>query len=424
MASALSTSLLRRHRFSLKSLAELERGSSQSSRVLLESVVERLQCQLASDFLTTTSTTSTTHHINQKKDVDTLRYIHQDTCRLAHELLMSERPWQRFGAADRHLISATVAQIAARHAKSIETVVQMVERNNHDLRDNDDAAFLLFHDGAERFLRRRLGIQLLCHHCGELLKDDDRPPGGAVAIDSTVKDVVDDAIAEATHVVEAHLLVRPEVNVVVVPPTAEIRATFVRSWLTHSLVELLKNAMAAVVQRHHHHHQHPHNYARDAASLLLQEAGEELDLPALPPIEVRLFHNRDAQTVVIEIVDDGTGLTGGNDDIDSVVFRIGHSSQTKRWDRLNEQQSYAAVRSPLSSLGVGLPVALYQTEHFGGQLILRNNNNKYNHHHHDDHDDGNTEQQQPRQGPKRQGCTARMELPLDDTLLERIIPDQ
>jgi hypothetical protein len=73
------------------------------------------------------------------------------------------------------------------------------------------------------------------------------------------------------------------------------------------------------------------------------------------------------------------------------------------------------VRSPLSSLGVGLTVARHQTEHFGGQLTLRNNNNHNdNHNNHNDHDHDYTEQR------NMNGCTARMELPLDDTLLERI----
>jgi pyruvate dehydrogenase kinase 2/3/4 len=150
--------------------------------------------------------------------------------------------------------------------------------------------------------------------------------------------------------------------------------------------------MAAVVQQHRRHHQHSSSYD-DAA-----------DRP-LPAIELQL-HCTDCYAV-IEIRDSGTGITD-----EEQVFRIGHTSQGKHWDRLDEQQSYAAVRSPLSSLGVGLPVALHQTEHFGGHLTLRNNH--HNNHDHNDHSHNYSEQ------PKMNGCTARMELPLDDTLLERI----
>ena len=44
-----------------------------------------------------------------------------------------------------------------------------------------------------------------------------------------------------------------------------------------------------------------------------------------------------------------------------------------RWDRLHEQQSYAAMRQPLSSLGVGLTLSRLMMRAFGGDLYLSNN---------------------------------------------------
>ena len=44
-----------------------------------------------------------------------------------------------------------------------------------------------------------------------------------------------------------------------------------------------------------------------------------------------------------------------------------------RWDRLHEQQSYATVRQPLSSLGVGLTLSRLMMRAFGGDLYLSNN---------------------------------------------------
>jgi pyruvate dehydrogenase kinase 2/3/4 len=393
-------------RYSLKSLAELER-SPQSSRQLLESVVERLHCQLASDFLTIP------HHDHLKKknkNVDTLVYIHRDTCRLAEQLLASQRPWQRFSTADQFLITGTFTQIAARHCKTLETVVQIVEQqqpqhqpqqqeptpspggsSSNDDGDHDRDA--LVHDSAERFLQQRLGIQLLCHHYGELVKDR---PGGAINQDLFLNDFIDDAISESKQIVEAHLGEAPSVHIVTTGP--RVRTRFVQCWLQHSLVELLKNAMAAVVQQHRRRHRHHHHHHHSSSSY-----DDVVDRPQLPAIELQLDYT-DCYAV-IEIRDAGTGITD-----EQQVFRIGHTSEDKHWDRLDEQQSYAAVRSPLSSLGVGLTVARHQTEHFGGHLTLRNNN-----HNDDDHNSHDYTEQR-----KMNGCTARMELPLDDTLLERI----
>lgn len=319
--------------YSLHSLASMSRSAT-TSRVLLESVVERLHHQISSDFL-----------IRSYAANDTLGYIHRDTCRLAEQLLENPRPWQRSSNADRHTIQSIFAEISARHSKTIERVVELVEA------DPDS------HASAEQFLRQRQGIQLLCHHHTELEKER---PGGAVRRQLRINDIVDEAIVESSHVVDAHLLTCPPVNV-----HGTIQATTIRSWLQHSLVELLKNAMAATVQQH-------------GASL-----------PELPAIEIHLQTTN--QMTTIEIVDSGTGIRD-----EQKAFRIGHTSQRKHWDRLDEQQSYAAVRSPLSSLGVGLSVARHQSEHFGGSLSLVNNTSS------------------------QTGCTARLLLPVDETLLEQL----
>jgi hypothetical protein len=259
-------------RYSLKSLAELDR-SPQSSRQLLESVVERLQCQLASDFLTIPHH----HHQKKKNNVDTLVYIHRDTCRLAEQLLASQRPWQRFSTADQFLINGTLTQIAARHSKTLETVVQIVEQQQQQeyqpqptppggsssINDGDhDAAAdhdhdALHHDSAERFLQQRLGIQLLCHHYGELVKDR---PGGAINQDLFVNDFIDDAISESKQIVEAHLGEAPSVHVVTTGP--RIRTRFVQCWLQHSLVELLKTTTTTTLRRRMMMLWTDHNYRR------------------------------------------------------------------------------------------------------------------------------------------------------------------
>jgi len=93
----------------------------------------------------------------------------------------------------------------------------------------------------------------------------------------------------------------------------------------------------------------------------------------------------------------------GSSDVVPWAFMIGTSSSStssaSKWDRLNVQQSYAPVRSPLNSLGVGLPVSRMMLRHFGGDVALRARQA-------DDGDFG---------GP---GCVATITLPLDTTILE------
>ena len=81
-----------------------------------------------------------------------------------------------------------------------------------------------------------------------------------------------------------------------------------------------------------------------------------------------MTNNSKQRYLVIQVSDQGIGVR----DIDK-AFRFAHSSSRERWDRLNEQQSYAAVRQPLGSLGVGLTLSRLMLRVFGGDLTLSNN---------------------------------------------------
>ena len=82
------------------------------------------------------------------------------------------------------------------------------------------------------------------------------------------------------------------------------------------------------------------------------------------------------------------------------AFQFASSSADSRWDRLDEQQSYAMVRSPLQSLGVGLPLSRMLLQHFGGDLLLSNR------------DDG--------ENGFASGCTATLVLNKNDILFEQL----
>ena len=97
----------------------------------------------------------------------------------------------------------------------------------------------------------------------------------------------------------------------------------------------------------------------------------------------------------IRITDRGIGLEDKEQ-----AFGFARSSSRKRWDRLEEQQSYAAVRQPLGSLGVGLPLSRLMMRAFGGDLDISNNN-----------DNG----EEVEGGGIGGGCTATLTISYDDT---------
>ncbi|KAL9180188.1 hypothetical protein ACHAXT_008158 [Thalassiosira profunda] len=95
----------------------------------------------------------------------------------------------------------------------------------------------------------------------------------------------------------------------------------------------------------------------------------------------------------IQIIDQGIGLK----DKDK-AFGFAQSTSQKRWNRLEEQQSYAAVRQPLGSLGVGLPLSRLMLRVFGGELDLSNHE---------------------KSSSIDSGCTATMRINYDDSYLAK-----
>jgi len=358
-------------RWSMRSLAK-----ESSSRILLQSCVERLAQQHESlqrwiDVVRQQTARDATLQRRTLHPLDTLQYVHADTYKLGRCLLDNHTFWERLEPPDLHLANATFLELRARHATTIEKVVDVVTElrrrqssvagsSDHDVEAMADAS----QNHANVFLQRRLGIQLLCDHHVELYKGKKR--NGGISVEAPLGTILTDAVLEAQHIVDVHLQIYPET---LYDADTGITCTLVKPWVHHAIVELLKNCMASAVQQMQH---------------------EKASTPA--PVELTLTPTNDS--IVLEIVDRGTGIAGGDMGIES-AFRLGHSSIEKRWDRLHEQQSYAAVRSPLASLGVGLPASRQFMEHFGGSLSLRNNT------------DGT-------------GCTARIELPTNDTILERI----
>ena len=209
----------------------------------------------------------------------------------------------------------------------------------------------------DTFLRGRLGVQLLCDHYVALHK---KKPHGGVSVQCYLTDVVEDAVTESRHICDAHFENTPQV-LVQIPQDATI--TLLRPWVHLALTELLKNALATSVSSE-----------------------------TCPPIYLKLEECNDFMSLCV--IDQGAGVS----DVEE-AFRFASSSAGKRWERLDEQQSYAMVRSPLQSLGVGLHLSRMLLQHFHGNVTLSNNSGDIG------------------------GCTAAIHLNKDDILFENQVDE-
>eukprot|EP00978_Attheya_sp_CCMP212_P022709 scaffold68169_cov58-Attheya_sp.AAC.1 len=288
---------------------------------------------------------------------------------------------RRFSQADQNLIAATFEQLRSRHAATVENLADVViglrgakKMVNPTMSDCGIPKSLI-----DSFLRARLGVQLLCDHYVSL---DKGKPHGGIAMECNLQEVIEDAITEATHLCDGNMGTCPEAflssytlpssssssssssfdtlpppqywdgdrsgEISLEPSVEPVKLTLIRPWMNHVFVELLKNAMESSVKQ----------------SLKLNKDGS---IPPAP-IYIHILDQGDDH-VFICIVDQGMGLSK---EAAKFAFRFAESTSLKRWDRIEEQQSYAMVRSPLASLGVGLPLSRMMVQMFGGDLLLMN----------------------------------------------------
>jgi pyruvate dehydrogenase kinase 2/3/4 len=351
----------------LTSIHEMDKGGDDAPTSCRKGVIRAVNTNLAllGDWKRAQTEQQDRHRCIQKalRNVQNLQRLHEDTFHLTFGLMEeNSNVLFRFTNADRHLTFATMEQVRSRHASTVETLADIVlDLRQSNLRNPK------FDNLVDVFLRNRLGVQLLCDHYVSLHKG--KTTNGGVSVDCKLIDVVDDAVTEAKHICDAHYENVPQVHVNI-PANAQI--TLIRPWVHHALVELLKNAMAS-----------------SFAKTLDNEA----------PLDILVELNETAsEFVVLNVLDQGTGVQHVDE-----AFAFASSSAESRWDRLDEQQSYAMVRSPLQSLGVGLPLSRMMMQHFGGDLTLSNRKADNN-------------------GGALQagGCTATIYLSTNDSIVEQL----
>ena len=270
-------------------------------------------------------------------NVDRLLRLHRDTQEMARHV--GELPQSHPSSPTTHnkknqstlpsLIGSTFRQIRDRHQHTIETVAEIVV----GLRSS--SMYNLIQESVDPFLRNRLGIPLLCEHIMEIDKGKET---GTMDVDVQIYDVVMDAVSEAKILVEAHYGDHQIPDIQVQDPAMVV--TLHRPWLHYVLVELLKNAMTATIENQ--------------------------------GSNIQITFGQNDKFVFIFIDDQGAGLNCDNGNRDIFAF----AQTEKLWDRLDDQTTYAMVRSPLKGLGVGLSQSRMIVQHFGGNLTLKNLDNR------------------------------------------------
>ena len=288
------------------------------------------------------------------KSLQNMETLHFDTYQLVYQLLAKDRPTiKRFQQADQNLIAATFTEIRSRHSSSVETMADIVcdiksmtgrlklsEQCNNFNKENK----LLFpHEHTiDSFLRGRLGIQLLCDHYISL---HNLKPYGTITFNCNFAEVIEAAVTESKIICTQNMLIAPDVHVSFQNTNGQM--TLIRPWMHHVLVEVLKNAMAS-----------------SAKKMILSKNDDNVP----PPIHIQIVEKKDCFDCMI--VDNGVGLS---DEHISKAFKFAETGSSRRWDRLEAQQSYAAPQTAtLGGMGVGLPLSLMMMQMFGGDIYLQN----------------------------------------------------
>jgi hypothetical protein len=298
-----------------------------------------------------------------RKNLADLEILHRNTLELAQVSYHQMNQTQQHQSSQRsksnmdHMLS-TMKQIHARHANTIENMADLViglrpvmKSSQHQ--QQQSVSLLQIEPTIHAFLQGRLGVQLLCDHLIQLCKGR---PNGAIAMDCSIHEVLTDAITEATQLCEAHYLSSPPVFILE-SSLNDLTATLVKPWIHYALVELLKNSMAVTVEQ---------------AGGVYQQPLDEDDNPATHPLYITLEQTEN-NLLLIHIHDQGGGICqqrrkqGKSIDVDS-LFAFAQSR--RKWDRLQDQQTYAMTRSPLQGLGVGLSLSRIMMRHLGGDLQL------------------------------------------------------
>lgn len=281
-----------------------------------------------------------------RQNLHNLNMLHESTQEIAQTFTnhLENKPDDVLDKRERKWLKAAFSQIRDRHALTVENLAEFVITTRPYWETP-----VAMDDTVMDFLCGRLGVQLLCEHA--------LAPRGIIETDCELKTVLQEAISEAQLLCESNYshLVTAAPEVVIVSHTLDRKDQFtiVRPWVHYVLVELLKNAMAVSMER---------------------MTNDENTCNLLPPTIYLSIddHHQSAEDnyLSIDIMDQGGGFS--NPDLaknTDILFEFVRTKD-RLWDRLDDQQTYAMMRSPMQGLGVGLCLSRLMMQHFGGTVDL------------------------------------------------------
>ncbi|KAI9316809.1 hypothetical protein BX666DRAFT_1858750 [Dichotomocladium elegans] len=219
----------------------------------------------------------------------------------------------------------TIEQIKQRHDPVVMTISQGIleykEWRKSSTIDTDVQQFL------DRFYMSRMGIRMLIGQHSELYRGPVRKDYvGVVCTRTNIREIVQDAVANARAICEDHyhLFKAPEVQVCC---PGDIEFMYVPSHLMHMVFELLKNSLRAVVER----------YGKDYED-------------EYPPVRVAIAHGR--EDITIKISDEGGGIPRSG-----IPLVWTYMYTTAERQEVGPDRDNSDFKAPMAGFGYGLPLA-------------------------------------------------------------------
>lgn len=195
------------------------------------------------------------------------------------------------------------------------------------------------HDFLNRFYTSRIGIRVLAGQYLALRGEPLPHYVGMICSNTSPYELVQHAIHDATMMCTRKYGDSPEVQVL---GRLDLTFPYIPTHLHYVLLELLKNAMRATMDKH--------------------EFADKI-----PPVIVIIADGTDNEDVVIKIADEGGGIPRSNmKKIWSYLFTTAHPSIQERFVAGSDH----GTDSPLAGLGYGLPISRSYVRYFGGDVDI------------------------------------------------------
>lgn len=229
-------------------------------------------------------------------------------------------------------------------AQLAKAIFELEESMASTVSDDDLSAFTEFanlNEPLDHFFTRRIGIRLLIgQHLANFsdFKNGRRDENMVGLIDRLLSpmDVAQDALSVAMGMCRDATGMAPEV---LVEGPSSLKFPYLREHLFYILLELLKNACRATVEKHG-------------------------DAPSLPPVRIVIADSDEHEDVAIKISDLGGGIR--RSDMDRVWSYLFSTAAVDTRALIDG----STIGVPMAGFGVGLPVSRAHARYFGGDLHI------------------------------------------------------